>query len=91
MKKGLVALFVGAIALCSACTMSVPHSAVQGKVSTISKEGRSECKVILGFPTGDCSIATAAKNGGVDEIVIVDQVVHNYIFVVTTETIVYGN
>ena len=90
MKKALIVLFAGAMALCSACTMGVPHSVNLGDLSQITKEGRSECSVILGFPTGDCSIATAAKNGGLNEVLIVDQVVHNYIFVVKTETIVYG-
>lgn len=89
MKK-VALLLVAAAGLCSACTMSVPHSLGPVDISGVAKEGRAECKVILGFPTGDCSIKAAAEQGGITEILYIDQTIHNSIFVVTTETIVYG-
>ena len=90
MKKVILSLLAASMVLCSACTVGIPHSAVQGSLSDITKEGRAECKTVLGFTSGDCSIATAAKNGDINEIIIVDQEIHNYFFVVKTETIVYG-
>lgn len=89
MKK-LGLLLIAATALCSACTMSVPHSTGPVDISNVTKEGRASCKHILGFPTGDCSIKAAAEAGGVTEILYIDQTIHNYLFVITTETIVYG-
>ncbi|KAF0221283.1 MAG: hypothetical protein FD174_421 [Geobacteraceae bacterium] len=42
-----------------------------------SKTGTSTCEAILGIATGDCSIETAMKNGGIKKIHFVDSKVKN--------------
>ena len=56
------------------------------------KVGTSECRSILGWvATGDCSIATAARNGGISQIHHVDYRFKNILGIIATyETFVYG-
>lgn len=69
-----------------------PISAGDGPVK-FSKIGKSEAKSILGIvATGDCSIDTAARNGGIKTIKYVDWEVENILGIVGTyTTIVYGD
>ncbi len=92
MKKAIIGgLFAGLVALCSACSYTVPHFANPGDITEATKEGRATCGTILGlFRTGDCSINTAANNGGIHEVLVVDSVEANYIFYAKSETIVRG-
>ena len=92
MKKAIIGgLFASLVALSSACSFTVPHFANPGDITEATKEGRATCGIILGlFRTGDCSITTAARNGDVHEVMVVDSVEANYIFYIKSETIVRG-
>ena len=92
MKKAIIGgAFACALALCSACSFTVPHFANPGDITEATKEGRATCGIILGlFRTGDCSITTAARNGDVHEVMVVDSVEANYLFYIKSETIVRG-
>ncbi len=57
-----------------------------------SKTGKAECESILGLvATGDCSVGTAAKDGGIKKIKTVDHDIYNILGVYTrVTTIVTG-
>ncbi|TKX29352.1 hypothetical protein CQA38_04520 [Campylobacter sp. MIT 12-5580] len=52
-----------------------------------SKEGRATCKSVLALVAiDDCSVATAAKNGGITQIQSVDYEVNNILGIYGTYT-----
>lgn len=57
-----------------------------------TKTGTSTCRSILGLiAQGDCSIETAAKNGGITKVATVDFKVNNILgLIASTEIIVTG-
>ena len=74
------------------------YTAVKGPIASgagsvkYSKEGRAEAKTFLGLvATGDCSIATAAKNGGIKNIKYVDWQMESILGFGTYTTVVYGD
>jgi TRL-like protein family len=69
--------------------MKGPVSA--GPAATGSKVGRAEAWGILVYATGDASISTAAKNGGINRIHHVDHETMNILGIYAKYvTIVYG-
>lgn len=58
-----------------------------------NKEGKTSCKSILSLVAiGDCSIATAAKNGGITQVQSVDTRVDSILGIINSyTTIVKGN
>lgn len=99
MKKSLLSLAAAAVALfaftgCSVATSPVglvytdattPHETTNNEGA--AKEGRAECKSILSIvATGDCSIGTAAKNGGIRKIQSVDTHVNSILGIISTYT-----
>ena len=59
--------------------------------TSASKTGTATCEAILGIATGDCSIGTAMKNGGIKKIHYVDSKVKNVLGIyVEYTTIVHG-
>jgi len=102
MKKTLtLAAMTAAAALTfSGCAMTVgspatgfilnnskgPGGATDNK---IVKTGTSKCQSILGMvATGDCSISTAAKNGGITKVATVDYDVSNILGIIASTTII---
>lgn len=59
----------------TAALVSMPKTPVSATSATqVTKEGEAVCWNILGIAAyGDCSIETAKKNGGIKEVVSVDQ------------------
>ncbi len=91
MKKALGAIILASMVAMTGCSFNTPIQAVQGQISDATKVGRAKCGIILGlFRTGDCSIMTAARQGGINEVIVVDSVDSNYIFYISNETVVYG-
>ncbi|RLC29167.1 MAG: TRL-like protein family [Deltaproteobacteria bacterium] len=105
MKK--VKLIIAAIALSSfilgGCASYLPngfvYTGVKGPIATgptsvkYTKVGKAEAKSILGLvATGDASIETAARNGGIRNIKFVDWQVENILGIIGHyTTIVYGD
>lgn len=53
--------------------VNLTSSAVDATSNSVgSKKGEATCQAILFIAFGDCSIATAAKNGGISKIHTVD-------------------
>ncbi|MCE3040073.1 TRL-like family protein [Helicobacter anatolicus] len=53
--------------------INLTKSGIEATSNTLgSKRGEAECQAILFVAFGDCSIATAAKNGGITKIHSVD-------------------
>lgn len=89
MRTLIVALFMGIMFTLGGCAMTMTpatgfiYTNAKGPFEAIgpaaaSKEGRAECTSILGWvATGDCSIDTAAKNGGITKISTVDYDAYN--------------
>ena len=71
--------------------ISAPLS-TEGTIEVGSKKGEATAKTILGLvATGDCSIAAAAKNGGLSTIKHIDYKYKNILGIVQeTTVIVYG-
>lgn len=71
--------------------VSAPLS-TEGPIQTGTKTGEATAKTILGLvATGDCSINTAAKNGGLRKINHVDYRYKNILGIVQeTTVVVYG-
>lgn len=84
-------LFIGV--LISSCAVSLPVTATGNSVQEATKTGVSKATLLFGtIPLGgDASIHTAAKNGNINEISIVDIKTTSYLFVYTIETTVHGN
>jgi len=72
--------------------VSAPLS-TEGTIDIGSKRGEASAKTILGLvATGDCSIAEAAKNGGLSTIKHIDYRYQNILGIVQeTTVIVYGD
>lgn len=72
-------------------TVTAPLS-TEGPIVYGPKKGEAVCSSVLGIvSTGDCSIAAAAKNGGLTKINHVDYQYKNYIGVYQeVKVIVYG-
>lgn len=104
MKKKFLNLAIAAIMAAgfSSCMVSAPGSGAiytdvkQGEIATSnvrgSKKGTSTANAYLGLiAIGDCSIDTAAKNGGITRISHVDSHKKSILGIInTTVTIVYG-
>ncbi|MCL1915105.1 MAG: TRL-like family protein [Desulfovibrionaceae bacterium] len=58
-----------------------------------SKVGEAECTGYLGLvAVGDCSVETAARNGGLSTVKFVDYKAHSILGIVNTyTTVVYGD
>lgn len=57
--------------------------------NAMTKTGTSTCTSILGLVAeGDCSISTAAKNGGITKVSTVDFDVSNILFLYATTTVI---
>ena len=71
--------------------VSAPLS-TEGPIQLGSKSGEASAKTILGIvATGDCSLQTAAKNGGLTKINHVDYRYKNILGIVQeTTVVVYG-
>lgn len=72
--------------------VSAPLS-TEGAIDIGSKTGEATAKTILGLvATGDCSIAAAAKNGGLSTVKHVDYRYKNILGIVQeTTVVVYGD
>ncbi len=103
MRKVLMSLAVGvsAIVLLAGCAFVAPingtlYTDAKGPVAVgsetgSSKTGTAKATAILGFATGDASIAAAMANGGITKVNHVDTHVTNILGVyATVETVVYG-
>jgi hypothetical protein len=106
MKKGkfpflLISIFLFTLVM-SGCATYLPlglvYTGVKGPIAaadctSYSKVGTAEAKSILGIvATGDNSIQTAARNGGIKKIKYVDYEVENILGIVGKyKTIVYGD
>jgi len=101
MKKQILALSaVASIALLTGCAgggapmigslyTEATGPLVATGVAGGTKEGVAECKSILGLVAlGDCSIDTAAKNGGITQISYVDTKASSILGVYATRTTV---
>lgn len=102
MKSFKVAAIAAAAAVTfSGCAMTVGSPATgfilnsakgPGHAATphkIMKEGRSTCQSILGLvASGDCTISTAAKNGGITKVATVDFDVSNILGIFAKTTII---
>lgn len=100
--KALFAVMIlGCFVLCG-CSSYLPngsiYTGVKGPITAgagpvkYSKVGKAEAKTVLGIvATGDCSIATAAKNGGITRIKYVDWEVESILGIGTYTTTVYGD
>lgn len=97
MKKVLgVAAMAGALFALTGCATTQPigmvytDATLPSKVTEVAgstKQGVAECKDILHIvATGDCSIATAAKNGGITQIQSVDTKVMSILGIYSTFT-----
>ena len=106
MKKSCILAAACAVAILSAGCISAPFKPPMGLYSEISaplstegaidvgsKKGEATAKTILGLvATGDCSIATAAKNGGLRTVKHIDYKYKNILGIVQeTTVIVYGD
>lgn len=82
-------------ALVSVPTMPVSTGSVvsAGSATQATKEGEASCWNILGIAAfGDCSIEKAKKNGGITEVITVDQENLGIIgLVYRAKTVVKGN
>ncbi len=62
-----------------------------GNGGRASKTGTATCTEILGWvATGDCSVATAAKNGGITQVSTVDHHTHSILGIYATYTTKVG-
>jgi len=100
MKKQILALSAAAsIALLTGCAGNVGTPMMGGLYTDATgplvatgnaagtKEGKAECKSILGaVATGDCSIEAAAKAGGITQISHVDTQFNNILGIIATRT-----
>lgn len=102
--KRLLAASVLAIALSGCATANAPVNGiiyshvtaplmVTGSADKPTKVGRAVARSIFGlYATGDASIETAARNGGITKIHHVDHETQSYLGVLADyTTIVYGN
>lgn len=73
--------------------LSLPTSVGQAEDTSYSKVGKATCNSYFALiATGDCSIETAAKNGGISKIKFVDYKANNILGVIGEyTTVVYGN
>lgn len=70
--------------------LQIPGEVVSNEVQPI-KEGRSECRTVLGLASsGDCSVETAKLAGGIVKVHSVDYLVNDYFVYGTYTTIVKG-
>ena len=92
MKKLFAAICFSALVALSGCTYTAPMQAVQGQMSKADKEGHATCTWIFGFVSDDdCSLKTAAQNGGIEEIIAVDVKHTNVLYIFRKqEVIVHG-
>ena len=82
-KLGGILCSVSLILLVGCANVTVPFTEVaRVNVKEVgSREGTASCTGILGILyTGDCSIATAARNGGIKEIKTVDRHVDSFLW-----------
>lgn len=103
MRKVLTSLVVGtsAIVLLGGCAGVTPMNGslytnlsgpvAVGDASGASKMGTSKATAIIGIATGDASIETAMKNGGITKVHHVDSQVKNILGIFAQyTTVVYG-
>ena len=82
---------VGHAPVTSLITLNEKGPVAAGSAAGSSKVGRSEAWGILVFATGDASIATAMRNGGITRIHHVDHETSSFLGVYAKyTTIVYG-
>ncbi|QLH38497.1 MAG: TRL-like protein family [Defluviicoccus sp.] len=70
---------------------SIPEGGTSQAV--VTKSGSAQCTSILSlFATGDCTIETARKAGGIEKVAYVDRKVTNFLGLYGTyTTVVYGD
>ena len=102
MKKFLIICAVLAF-VCGGCASYYPMGVIVNQVQgpqaagsgsiKYTKVGTAEAQSVLGIvATGDCSIKTAAQNGGITTIKFVDYKVDNILGIIGKyTTIVYGD
>lgn len=103
MKKKLMCLSTAAIiGLFTSCATPLPYGAIMTDVTMPcaatsatpgKKIGTASCQSVLGLvATGDASIATACRNGGITRISHVDWKANNILGIIGTYTCtVYGD
>lgn len=104
MKNSMTCVALGAVlAVASGCATTVPQGgiytglklpvAVTASDEQASKKGTSSCtSVLMMFAVGDCSVETAAKDGGITEIHHVDWDAKNFLGLYGSYKLtVYGN
>jgi hypothetical protein len=97
----MMAAGTAAAVLMSGCAMTVGSPATgfvytkakgPGHAATpnaMVKTGEATCTSILGIvANGDCSISTAAKNGGITKVATVDYDVTNVLYLYATTTVI---
>ena len=101
MTKILKISLLAGVALLQGCAMSVPMGNLMTEIqlpvavtsnSTAMKVGVAECKSYLGMvATGDCSLETAKKQGGITEVSHVDWKAKNILGIIGEyELVVHG-
>lgn len=105
MKKSCILATVCAAAIITTGCVSAPFEppmgiysdvtaplSTEGMIAVGSKSGEASARTILGLvATGDCSIAAAARNGGLKQITHVDYKYKNILGIVQkTTVVVYG-
>ena len=103
MRKALLSLVggVGVIVLLTGCAAVTPITGTlfvdtkgpvaMGSGSGSSKIGTAKATAIIGIVTGDASIQTAMRNGGITKVHHVDSKVKNVLGIYAEyETVVYG-
>jgi hypothetical protein len=102
MRKMLVLAFVALCFIITGCATSMPMGefytelklpiAATGEAAKNNKVGVAECTSILGLvATGDASIDTAMKNGGITKVSHIDWQAKNILGIIGTyKVIVYG-
>ncbi|MCO6441842.1 MAG: TRL-like protein family [Nitrococcus mobilis] len=103
MKKIITGSIIATSLVLGGCATSVPYGAFYTKLDlpvtatsntgSAMKVGVASCKSILAIvATGDCSIETAKKNGGITEVHHVDWKAENTLGIIGNyQVVVYGN
>ncbi|MDA7803122.1 TRL-like family protein [Crocinitomix sp.] len=91
MKKIKIIIAIFTVVILTSCSVSGPLVVTDNKA--LEKRGESSYTSWFGFPpfSGDASIQTAAKNGGITKVATVDRSVYGGFFRVTVTTTVTGS
>ncbi|MGP1588075.1 MAG: TRL domain-containing protein [Treponemataceae bacterium] len=91
MKKAIFIVLALTVVLFASCVSTWPITSTGSNLG--SKVGQATTTVIFGLPlqNSDCSIASAAKNGGITKVSTVDVKLTNYFVFCKITTTVRGD